>query len=182
MCSSDLFFILQAHYRSTVDFSNAALQSAEKALAKMIDSYSRLQSLQAAAQSSTELADYKSLCYEAMNDDLNTPQVIAHLFDACRVINSANSGDTALSQADIDMLKELFDTFLVELLGIRTASSAESADDLRPYAEAVDLLMEIRAKAKSDKDWATSDLIRDRLAAAVFDVKDTKNGVEWSLK
>ena len=176
------FFILQAHYRSTVDFSNAALQSAEKALAKMIDSYSRLQSLQAAAQSSTELADYKSLCYEAMNDDLNTPQVIAHLFDACRVINSANSGDTALSQADIDMLKELFDTFLVELLGIRTASSAESADDLRPYAEAVDLLMEIRAKAKSDKDWATSDLIRDRLAAAGFDVKDTKNGVEWSLK
>ena len=100
----------------------------------------------------------------------------------CRVINSANSGDTALSQADIDMLKELFDTFLVELLGIRTASSAESADDLRPYAEAVDLLMEIRAKAKSDKDWATSDLIRDRLAAAGFDVKDTKNGVEWSLK
>ena len=176
------FFILQAHYRSTVDFSNAALQSAEKALQKMTDSYNRLQNLSPAEKSGVELPDYKELCYEAMDDDLNTPQVIAHLFDACRVINSASNGEISLSAADIESLRSLMDTFLIDLLGIRMGQQQESAGSLKPYEEAVNLLMEVRAKAKAAKDWATSDLIRDRLAQAGFDVKDTKNGVEWSVK
>ena len=178
------FFILQAHYRSTVDFSNAALQGAEKALRKLLDAYRRLQSLQPADKSSVELPDFEALCYEAMNDDLNTPQVIAQLFEASRIINAASSGDTKLSAADIEKLRKLFDTFLIELLGIRVeaAGGENAADSLKPYAEAVDLLMEIRANAKNAKDWATSDLIRDRLAAIGFNVKDTKNGVEWSVK
>lgn len=178
------FFILQAHYRSTVDFSNAALQSSEKALQKMLDGYRRLQALTPSDSSDTELKDYDALCREAMDDDLNTPQVIAHLFDACKVINSAASGDVRLTAVQIESLRALFDTFLVELLGIRvegTASTASGTDALKPYADAVDLLMEIRANAKKNKDWATSDLIRDRLAAIGFDVKDTKNGVEWKL-
>lgn len=177
------FFILQAHYRSTVDFSNAALQSAEKALQKMTEAYQRLQNLQSAPVSSIELPDFAARCYEAMNDDLNTPQVIAQLFEARRIINAANSGEVKLSADDIASLRKLFDTFLIELLGIRLNGEATSStDSMKPYEQAVDLLMEIRKNAKAAKDWTTSDLIRDRLVQAGFDIKDTKNGVEWSVK
>ncbi len=176
------FFILQAQYRSTVDFSNEALQAAEKALNKMLEGYARLQKLTPAAQSDTELPDFAKQCYEAMDDDLNTPVVIATLFDACRYINQASDGLIKLDGAQIDSLKSLFDTFLIELLGIRAGGAADaSSGNAKAYEGAVDLLMEVRAEAKGRKDWATSDLIRDRLAALGFNVKDTKNGVEWSL-
>lgn len=175
------FFILQAQYRSTVDFSNEALQAAEKALQKMQDAYSRLQNLKAAEKSSVELPDFMALCREALDDDLNTPIVIAHLFEAAKYINSTTDGNVQLSQADIDRLKEVFDEMLGKILGIRLGH-AESEADITPFEGAVDLLMEIRANAKQNKDWTTSDLIRDKLAALGFNVKDTKNGVEWSLK
>lgn len=175
------FFILQAQYRSTVDFSNEALQAAEKALQKMQDAYSRLQNLKAVEKSTVELPDFMALCREALDDDLNTPIVIAHLFEAAKYINSATDGNVQLSQADIDRLKEVFDEMLGKILGIRLGH-AESGADLTPFEGAVDLLMEIRANAKQNKDWTTSDLIRDKLAALGFNVKDTKNGVEWSLK
>ena len=176
------FFILQAQYRSTVDFSNEALQAAEKALQKMQDAYARLQSLKPADASTVEVPDYLKMCREALDDDLNTPMVIAHLFDAAKIINSATDGNARLTQADIDRLKETFDTMLGQILGIRLGAAADAGADLKPYEGAVDLLMEIRANAKSNKDWTTSDLIRDKLAALGFNVKDTKNGVEWSLK
>ncbi|MDE7161110.1 MAG: cysteine--tRNA ligase [Muribaculaceae bacterium] len=176
------FFILQAQYRSTVDFSNEALQAAEKALNKMLEGYARLQKLSASEKSDVTLPDFATQCYEAMDDDLNTPMVIATLFDACRYINQASDGLIHLSAQQIGSLKSLFDTFLVELLGIRAGEGADSSSaDTKAYAGAVDLLMEVRAEAKGRKDWATSDLIRDRLAALGFNVKDTKNGVEWSL-
>lgn len=176
------FFILQAHYRSTVDFSNAALQSSEKALQKLTESYNRLQALLPSEKSTVQLPDFAARCYEAMDDDLNTPQVIAQLFEASRFINSANAGESKLSADDLATLRHLFDVFMFELLGLRIGESARGQNDLKPYEEAVDLLMEIRKQAKAAKDWPTSDLIRDRLAAAGFDIKDTKNGVEWSVK
>ncbi len=175
------FFILQAQYRSTVDFSNEALQAAEKALQKMQDIYKRLNALQPTTDEDAQLPDFLKLCYEAMDDDLNTPIVIAHLFDAGKVVNSATDGTMKLSQKNIDYLKHLFNTMLVDILGIKVASDAGSAN-LKPYEGAVNLLMDIRANAKQNKDWATSDLIRDRLASLGFNVKDTKNGVEWSVK
>lgn len=175
-------FILQAHYRSTVDFSNAALQSAEKALARLNDAYRRLDRIEAAGNSSVELPDYAALCYEAMDDDLNTPQVIAHLFDAGRIINQAADGKAALSAADIEKLRSLYDTFLYGLLGIRREAAQTDNSGAKAFEGAVDLLLEVRAKAKAAKDWGTSDLIRDRLAALGFDVKDTRSGAEWSLK
>lgn len=174
------FFILQAHYRSTVDFSNEALQASEKALQKMLDIYRRLQTLKPAEKSSDELPDYMEKCYEAMDDDLNTPQVIAILFDAGKTINAAFDGNVQLTADQIESLRKLFDTMLVDLLGIRTGNE-EGAPDTKPFEGAVDLLMEIRSNAKKQKDWATSDLIRDKLAALGFDVKDTRNGFEWSL-
>ena len=177
------FFILQAHYRGTVDFSNEALQSAEKALARMNDGYRRLQELKASDTSTLEgISDLEKRAYDALDDDFNTPVLIGVLFDAVRMVNQVNDHTATATQADIDALKAFFDTFLIEILGITPdGASGGSAADLKPYHDAVDLLLQIRAEAKSRKDWATSDLIRDRLAAIGFSVKDTKDGVEWSL-
>lgn len=176
------FFVLQAHYRSTVDFSNEALQASEKALQKMTDIYRRLQSLKSTEESTVELPDFYAKATEAMDDDLNTPQVIAVLFEAGKIINSATDGVVKLNQEQIDALKKLFEDFLINILGVRIDNEGGDAKGAMAYNGAVDLLMEIRGNAKASKDWATSDLIRDRLASLGFDVKDTKNGVEWSLK
>lgn len=179
------FFILQAQYRSTVDFSNDALQASEKALNRMLEGWKRLQELTPSETSTVDVSGYEAKCYEAMDDDLNTSIVISHLFDACRVINQVNDGKASATAEDIETLKELFNTFLVEILGIRTetiATGEGNEDALRPFEQAVDFILEMRRTAKANKDWATSDLIRDRLAQIGFDVKDTKDGFEWSIK
>lgn len=181
------FFILQAHYRGTLDFSNAALQGAEKALNRMLEGYRRLKALKPEGNDDpallAEIEDFERRAAEAMDDDLNTPMVIAVLFDALRPVNRAADGQAPLGPKSIEALTRLFDTYLVDILGIRVeTASGDGQKSLEPFEKAVDLLLEMRAKAKADKDWATSDLIRDRLAALGFDVKDTKNGFEWSLK
>ncbi len=176
------FFILQAHYRGTVDFSNDALQAAEKAYERIIDGWHRLQELKPADKSTVDVADYATRCAEAMNDDLNTPMVIATLFDACRLINQVNDGTASITQEQIDELKQVFTTYLFDVLGVRDDSVGGGNVDLEPYRKAVDLLLEIRKNAKAAKDWATSDLIRNKLAEAGFDVKDTKDGFEWKVK
>ncbi len=177
------FFILQAHYRGTVDFSNEALQAAEKAYERIMDGWHRLQALTAGDTTTVQLDDYRKRCAEAMNDDLNTPTVIATLFDACRAINQANDGNGTISQADIDELKSVFQTYLFDVLGVRDNAAGGAGDvDLEPYRKAVDLLLEVRRNAKAAKDWATSDLIRDKLSEAGFDVKDTKDGFEWKVR
>ena len=177
------FFILMAHYRGTVDFSNDALKAAEKAYDRMMDGWKRLNELKAGDSTTVDLSvdELKCKCYEAMNDDLNTPTVIANLFDACRAINLVNDGKAAISQADLDELKSVFKVFLFDVLGVRDVAAGGDVN-LKPYEEAVDLLLQIRKTAKDNKDWATSDLIRNRLAEIGFDVKDTKDGFEWKVK
>ncbi|MDE6090606.1 MAG: cysteine--tRNA ligase [Duncaniella sp.] len=177
------FFILQAHYRGTVDFSNEALKASEKALGRMLEGYRRLQELTPSAESTIDVSEIRRKCYEAMDDDLNTPMVIANLYDALRLVNQVKDGHAKATQADIDELKAVFDIFLVDILGVRTemTGSGDNPEALRPFEEAVDLLLEIRGNAKAAKDWATSDLIRDRMAAIGFTVKDTKDGAEWKL-
>lgn len=174
-------FILQAHYRSTLDFSDENLQSAEKALQKLQEARGRLKNLKAASDTDALTENYVALCFEALNDDLNTPIALSHIFRAVSAINAATDGNLKLSQHDIDSLNTLFGVILTDILGVRDEESAAGAD-IEPYRNAVDLLLEVRANAKAAKDWATSDLIRDRLAAIGFNVKDTKNGAEWSLK
>ena len=176
------FFILQAHYRGTVDFSNDALQAAEKAYERMLDGWHRLNELKASDTTTVKLDNYRERCAEAMNDDLNTPIVIATLFDACRAINQVNDGNATITQADIDELKSVFQTYLFDVLGVRDESAGGEGVDVEPYKKAVDLLLEIRKTAKANKDWATSDLIRNKMNEAGFDVKDTKDGFEWKLK
>ena len=176
------FFILQAHYRSTLDFSESALEASEKALQKLVETYKRLDSIVPSDKSSVDVPDFAKLAYEAMDDDMNTPIVISHLFDASRLINSASAGEIQLSKSDIDKLRDLFNIFFVDLLGMNLGSDADSTNTSKAFEGAVDLLMEIRKNAKAQKDWATSDLIRNKLNELGFDVKDTKNGVEWSVK
>ncbi len=173
------FFILQAHYRSTVDFSNEALQASEKGLNKLIDAYARLQRITPAATTTVEVAGLREKCEEAMNDDLNTPIVISYFFDAAKAINTVTDGKGTLSAADLEELKSLFKLYLGDILGLRLESSSDSHNDA--YKGAVDLLLEIRKQAKANKDWATSDKIRNELTALGFNVKDTKDGYEWSL-
>lgn len=174
-------FILQAHYRSPLDFSDENLQSAEKALQKLNEARGRLKNLKASADKDADLPDYMQMALDAMNDDLNTPIALSHIFDAVKTINSATDGILKLSQRDIDNLNRLFDTVLTGLMGILPEESAAGID-MEPYRKAVDLVLEVRANAKAQKDWATSDLIRDRLSEIGFNIKDTKNGAEWSLK
>ena len=178
------FFILQAHYRGTVDFSNEALQASEKALQRMQEGYRRLQDLKPVdnPKNPVDVSGLREKLYEAMDDDLNTPIAIAHLFEAVSIVNKINDGHAQANAEQLAELRDLFDTFLVDILGIRP-SAVDAADEtaMKPFEDAVDLLLEIRAKAKAAKDWTTSDLIRDRLAQIGFAVKDTKDGVEWTL-
>ncbi len=176
------FFILQAHYRGTVDFSNDALQASERALKRMLEGYRRLQELKPSAESEINVAELERKCYEAMDDDFNTPVLIANLFEAVGMINSVKDGHLKATAADIEALKSLMQTFLVDILGIRTDFGAgQDSQAMKPFEEAVDLLLEVRAQAKANKDWATSDRIRNRMAEIGFSVKDTKGGAEWSL-
>ena len=112
---------------------------------------------------------------------MTPPMVLTNFFDPLRVATRGKDDRPTATQADIDELKTVFDTFLVDILGVRTEMAGDSAEALKPFEGAVELLLDVRAKAKASKDWATSDLIRDRLAALGFTVKDTKDGAEWSL-
>ena len=172
------FFILQAHYRSTVDFSSEALVASEKGLARLMEAYERLQKLQAGKETTVEVAGLRERCEEAMCDDLNTPIVISHLFDAAKAINTVSDGKGTISEADLAELKDVFKLFIEDILGLQTESGSGSNE---AYKKAIDLLLEMRLEAKRNKDWATSDKIRNELTALGFAIKDTKDGFEWSL-
>ncbi len=175
------FFILQAHYRSTVDFSNEALQASEKAYNRLMEGWNNLAKITPAATSTIEVGDLRNKCYEAMNDDLSTPIVISHLFEGVRIINTVLAGNATLSQQDLDELRETMRVFMFDILGL-VESKQDSEQGNEAYAQAIELLLEMRRDAKARKDWATSDLIRDRLGEIGFELKDTKEGTEWKLK
>ena len=174
------FFILMAHYRGTVDFSNDALQAAEKAMSRLMEAYGAISRIQPSAESTVSVAEFRGKCYEAMDDDLNTPIVISHLFDAAKVINQAADGKASLTADQIDELKSLFDTFLFDILGIKAEEGGGSGRE-EAFGKVVDMLLEQRAIAKANKDWATSDNIRNELTALGFEIKDTKDGATWKL-
>lgn len=172
------FFILQAHYRGTVDFSNEALQASEKGLARLMEAYERLQKLTPSDNSTVDVKNIRKNCEEAMNDDMNTPVVISNLFEAAKAINTVADGKGTVDENDMNELKETFKIYAEEILGLKTQISDK---DDEAYKKAVDLLLNIRLEAKKNKDWATSDKIRDELAKIGFTVKDTKDGFEWNI-
>ena len=173
------FFILQAHYRSTVDFSNEALQASEKGLARLMEAYERLQKLTASALSTVDVKGLREKCDAAMNDDLNSPIAISHLFDACKAINSVSDGKATISAEDLDELKSVFKLYIEDIFGLKTDAKSDAGTDA--YKKAIDLLLNIRLEAKRNKDWGTSDKIRNELTALGFSIKDTKDGFEWNL-
>lgn len=173
------FFILQAHYRSTVDFSNEALQASEKGLARLMEAYERLGKLTASNASTVDVKGLREKCDAAMNDDLNSPIAISHLFDACKAINSVSDGKATISAEDLDELKNVFKLYIEDIFGLKTDAKSDAGTDA--YKKAIDLLLNIRLEAKRNKDWGTSDKIRNELTALGFSIKDTKDGFEWSL-
>ncbi len=174
------FFILQAHYRSTVDFSNEALQAAEKGMKRLFDAYRLISELKPSQESTVDVKKYEQMCYDALNDDLNTPIVIAHLFDAAKIINQVNDGKEKLTQEDIDSLKSLFDKFLFDLLGMKDERAGD--DNSKAFEYLIESILRIRQEAKEKKDYATADKIRDELAKLGIVIKDTKEGAKWSFK
>ena len=174
------FFMLQCHYASTLDFSNVALQAAEKGLEKMMAAVETLDKLKGTGTPDLpEVAALEQACHAAMNDDLNTPIMIAQLFDGVRMINSANDGKLVLSASDVGRLKTLFHAMLFDVLGMRQEAAADR--DHAAMDGVMQLLIAMRAEAKAKKDFSTSDRIRDELAAAGVVLKDTKDGTTWDL-
>ncbi len=212
------FFILQAHYRSTLDFSNEALQAAEKGLKRVMQAYRDLLALASAAGvtspvlgdqgdaasalkygeyitdiapegvpegTSAEVSRIFNGVYDSLCDDLNTPIALSYIFDAVKLINSAKAG-AAISAVDLGVMLRLFDDIIFGVMGLKDEAGASSAEGAGASSAVVsglmDMVLEDRAKAKAEKDWARSDSIRDSLKALGITVKDTKNGAEWSLE
>ena len=174
------FFILQAHYRSTVDFSNEALQASEKGLQRLMEAVGNLDRIQPANASSIDIKGLREKCYEAMNDDLNTPILISHLFDASRIINTILDKKATIDAADLEELKSIFHLFMFDVLGLKEEKGSSDGRE-EAFGRVVDMLLEQRVQAKANKDWATSDKIRDELTALGFEIKDTKDGFSWKL-
>lgn len=173
------FFILQAQYRGTVDFSNEALQAAEKGYKKLMEALRTLDKLKPSEKSSVEIASIKDDCYQAMNDDFNTPQLIAALFEATRLINLINDGKETITINELELLKNTFKTFVIDILGLYDETSSSGNESV--ISGLMDTILTLRQDAKQKKDWATSDLIRDKLKSIGIQVKDTKDGATWSL-
>ncbi len=179
------FFILSAHYRGTVDFSNDALKAAEKGYQRLMDAVDDLKRIQPSAKSDEKthefVAGLRQKCYDAMNDDLQTPLVISNLFEATHVINSAIDHKAQISADDLKELTDTFNLFTFDLLGLKDERSANNSGREEAFGKVVDMVLELRAKAKAAKDWATSDHIRDELTNDGFEIKDTKDGATWKL-
>ena len=174
------FFILQAHYRSTLDFSNSALQAAEKGLKRIMQAVNDVKDLPTIGkgEDNKNISQIYENVFSAICDDLNTPVALSHLFDAVRIINQVKESQCTITDADKALLEELFLKFIPEVLGLVDDSSDSGSDEL--IHGLVDMILDVRKVAKSQKDFATSDLIRDKLKALGIQIKDTKDGVEWT--
>lgn len=173
------FFILQAQYRSTLDFSNEALQAAEKGYERLMKAMKTLSKLKASEKSSVDISDIEPRCKAAMDDDLNSPIVISVLFDAVRLINQIYDSQQTISAADLEELRRVMHLYVFDILGLRDDLAG---DNNRLLGQLIDTVLDIRMQAKQAKDWATSDRIRDSLTALGIKVKDRKDGSDWELE
>lgn len=169
------FFMLQAHYRSTLDFSNDAMEASEKGFKRLMNAFSLLDSLQASGTTEVEIQPILTRCYEALNDDFNSPILIAELFEASRIINSVHDNKLKIDAVNLELLKTLMHTFVTGILGLLNEQA--SSDEL---PQVIDFIMNLRSEAKTNRDYATSDKIRDGLQKIGFQLKDSKEGTTWS--
>ncbi|HEX8021370.1 cysteine--tRNA ligase [Mucilaginibacter sp.] len=170
------FFMLQAHYRSTLDFGNEAMEASEKGFKRLMNAFALLNDgLKASTTTEVEIAPLLERCYAAMNDDFNSPVLIAELFEASRIINSVYDGKLKIDAANLGLLTNLINTFVVDVLGLQNEQAAN--DDL---PKVLNFIVDLRSGAKANKDYATSDKIRDGLSQIGFQLKDSKEGTTWS--
>ena len=175
------FFILQAHYRSPLDFSNEALKAAEKGYERLMSAVEVLDRLKPSDHNTVSVDELYAKCFEAIDDDLNTPILISQLFEGVRMINSIAAGKEQIDTEQLDKLKKLYHDFVFDILGLKTEGETVGKDH-EVLGKVLDMVMSIRTEAKQKKDWATSDKIRDELKAAGVQVKDTKEGYEWNIE
>ena len=174
------FFMLQAHYRSILDFSKEALSASEKGFNRLIEAYVSIDDLPESSASTINLAEWKQSCYDAMNDDFNSPILIAKLFDAVKWINAIKEESLKISAEDKLELKQVLHDFLFDILGLRDGEKSldNNSDKL---SGAVELLIKLRAEARNNRDFATSDKIRDQLQEMGIQLKDGKDGTTFSI-
>ncbi|TCP22609.1 cysteinyl-tRNA synthetase [Tenacibaculum skagerrakense] len=172
------FFIMQAHYRSILDFSNDALLASEKGYSKLMEAVSILKELKVSNESTFDVSAWKQKCYDAMNDDFNTPILIANLFEAVKFINQVKDDKASISKADLELLSATLNAFVFDILGLVNDSKEQGSDKLEGVVE---LLIKLRKEARDNKDWALSDQIRDELAALGIQLKDGREGTTFSV-
>lgn len=170
------FFMLQAHYTSTLDLSNGALQAAEKGYQRLMNVLKLIPNLKTGEKSSFNLENIKTAIYDAMNDDFNTSIAIANLFEAVRVINSINDGNDSITVSDKELLHKLFKEIVLDVLGLKE----ENESDSDKVEGLMNLILELRKDVRAKKDFAASDKIRDELLKVGIQVKDGKEGVTWT--
>ena len=176
------FFMLQAHYRSPLDFSNDALLAAEKGFERLMNAMTLLPKLKISDNSTSDIEQLKVNCYNALNDDLNSPILIAHLFDGAKMINSINDENSTITAEDLEKLLQLYKCMVNDVLGLQLPNGSNDDSNQELLAKTVELLLSLRQEAKQKKEWAWSDQIRDSLTALGFEIKDTKEGADWKLK
>jgi cysteinyl-tRNA synthetase len=174
------FFMYQAHYRSILDFSSDALEASEKGFNRLMDAYRMLAELNTSEKSSIAIESWREACYDAMNDDFNSPILIAHLFETVKFANAIKEGKETISEKDLELLKQTMHDFLFDVLGLED-SVLENSLDGEKLSAAVELLIQLRNQARADKDFPMSDKIRDELASKGIHLKDGKDGTTFSL-
>lgn len=174
------FFMYQAHYRSMLDFSSEAMEASERGFNRLMDAYRMLDGLHISEKSSLDIESWRKACYDAMNDDFNSPILIAHLFEAAKFITAIKEEKESISKDDLGLLKKTMHDFIFEVMGLKDGSAETSANGEKLTA-AVDLLIELRNEARTNKDFATSDRIRDELASKGIQLKDGKEGTSFQL-
>jgi cysteinyl-tRNA synthetase len=174
------FFMMQAHYRSILDFSNDGILAAEKGFTRLMDGLELIKELKPNAVSSIDIATWKQNCYEAMNDDFNTPILIANLFEGIKYVNLVNDGKETLTATDISILGETLKNFTFDVLGVKDEKAVSNQTD--KLEGVVELLINMRLEARANKDFALSDQIRDQLLALGIQLKDGKEGTTFSIQ
>jgi cysteinyl-tRNA synthetase len=174
------FFMMQTHYRSTLDFSNEALQASEKGYARLMTSIKTLENLKTSNTSTSDINELEQKCFEAMNDDFNAPILVANLFEGARIINSVNDGKETITADDLTLLKTIMHNFVFDVLGLKSEQSNSLTD--KALQGVMEVILEIRKEVKAKKDFAASDKLRDDLNKLRIVIKDTKDGATWSIQ
>lgn len=174
------FFMLQAHYRSILDFSDEALSASERGFNRLMEAYRSIKHLPVSSKSTLDLNSWIQRCYDAMNDDFNSPILIATLFEAVKFINAVKDGEEKISQEDKELLQEKIQAFIFDVLGLQD-TSVVNEDSTQKLSGTIELLIKLRADARNNKDFSTSDQIRDQLQSLGIQLKDGKEGTTFAI-